>query len=232
MHGGPGFRDYLKPYFEILSNTFECIFYDQVQGPDVKIEDMLAQLDSIVSSASGQVALLGHSWGAILALEYAAKNPSKIAGLALMCTAITEHQWFNEYHQELKNLGLDNAGPEQIFLTPNEAELGVPFLDKSWETFSDETFQSICSSYLDDFDVSPKLQSLKIPIINIFGTKDVRFPLRVTKSFSTYNNNITDFEIKDAGHFPFLSNSGNNQIIKILEINLKSALEKVKISHS
>ena len=153
---------------------------------------MLSQLDRMVGSAAGEVALVGHSWGAVLAIEYASQNPSKISNLVLMSTAVNEHQWFDEYHQELKNLGLDNAGPEQILLTPNEIELGVPFLDKSWETFSDETFQSINSSYLEGFDVSLKLQTLNIPIINIFGSKDV-------------------------GHFPFLLESGRNHILKILK---------------
>ena len=57
---------------------------------------MLSQLDSIVSSISGEVALIGHSWEAALANKLAAKNPSKISVLFLMYTAINEHQWFKD----------------------------------------------------------------------------------------------------------------------------------------
>lgn len=37
LHGGPGFKDYLKDYFVELSNDFECIFYDQSRGNTVGI---------------------------------------------------------------------------------------------------------------------------------------------------------------------------------------------------
>jgi pimeloyl-ACP methyl ester carboxylesterase len=219
LHGGPGFQDYLKPFFEELRDHFECIFYDQVRGPGIRIEDMLSQLDVIVGSATGKVILLGHSWGAILATEYAGRNQSKLAGLVLMSTGLNHQHWKDEYHKELVNLELNDAGPEQIFLTPEELKDGVAFLNSSWLTFSEETFTSINKSYLETYDVTPFLRVLKIPIINIFGEKDVRFPNRVAKSFRLIKSDIVDFQISNVGHFPFLQDIGKEQIFKILKEN-------------
>jgi pimeloyl-ACP methyl ester carboxylesterase len=219
LHGGPGFKDYLKPFFEELNDSFECVFYDQVHGPKIKIEDMISQLDEIVSSISGKIILLGHSWGAVLATEYAGRNQSKLSGLVLMSTGLNHKHWKDEYHKELEDLGLQDAEPEQIFLTPEEIETGETILDKTWDTFSEETFISIKQSYLDNYDVTPLLKSLKIPVISIYGEKDVRFPARVSRTFRSVKNDIVDFQISNAGHFPFLLNVGKMQIYKILKEN-------------
>ena len=39
LHGGPGFKDYLKPYFNPLDSEFKCVFYDQKRGSEVGIEE-------------------------------------------------------------------------------------------------------------------------------------------------------------------------------------------------
>jgi pimeloyl-ACP methyl ester carboxylesterase len=221
LHGGPGFQDYLKPFFKDLEDDFQCIFYDQVSGPEIKIENMLIQLDEIVSSVSGKIILLRHSWGAVLATEYAGRNQSKLSGLVIISTGLSHKHWKDEYYKELENFGLQNAVPEQIFLTPEEVELGETILDKSWETFSEVTFNSIKQSYLENYDVTPLLKLLKIPVISIFGEKDVRFPARVSKTFRSFKSDIIDFQILNAGHFPFLRDAGRKQIHKILREKFK-----------
>ena len=217
LHGGPGFRDYLKPYFEELKDQFNCIFYDQVRGPEINIEDMISQLNEIVCSISGEIILLGHSWGAVLAAEYAGRHQSKLSGLVLISTGLNHKHWKDEYHKELEDLGLNDASLEQIFLTPEEIKEGIPFLNQSELTFSEETFMSINKSYLGTYDVTPYLKTLFIPVINIFGEKDVRFPARIAKNFNEYKSDIINFQIASVGHFPFLQESGREQIHKILK---------------
>ena len=56
----------------------------------------------------------------------------------------------------------------------------------------------------------------KIPVLNIFGEKDVRFSPRVAKTFKNFNDNIQDFQIPDVGHFPFLKDVGRLEIYEIL----------------
>lgn len=217
LHGGPGFQDYLKPFFTSLEDKFNCVFYDQVRGSQTQLEDMLSQLDELVRSLPGKKVLVGHSWGAILATEYAAREQSKLAGLVLISTGLNHKHWKDEYRKELANLGLEDAGPEQIFLAPDEVKKGASFLEQSWQTFSGETFDSINDSYLSNYDVTEKIGTIQIPIINIFGELDVRFPTRITKTFRNYNSKINDFQISKAGHFPFLRTAGRDQIYKILE---------------
>ncbi len=229
LHGGPGFKDYLKPFFTELNDRFDCIFYDQARGPKVVLEDLLSQLDEIVCSLSGKIILLGHSWGGVLAIEYAARNQAKLSGLVLMSTCLCYTHWKDEFNKEKLNLGLVNAGVEKIFLAPDEVKEGKAFLDSTWRTFSEETFASLNKSYIGKFDVTPLLKGLKIPVLNIFGEKDVRCPARVAKTFRLFKEDMIDFQIPDAGHFPFLQNSGRLQIYKILTENCDKNLMGVEM---
>ena len=209
LHGGPGFKDYLSPYFEEFKNYFTTVFYDQLQGSEVKMSDLISQLDEIVSTQTGKIILVGHSWGGVLAAEYALRFEKKISGLVLMCTGLNHKHWYDDFHAEKERLGLNDAPPAEIFLTADEREEGSVFLDKTWETFSGETFDSLEESYIRQFDLTPSLPTLSIPILNIFGEKDVRFPSKVAKT-------LNGVEIAGAGHFPFLRESGRRQILTAL----------------
>ena len=77
LHGGPGFTDYLQPYFDDIFIEHECVFYDQSQGKDIKMSDLIAQLDEQVNNCSSKPILVGHSWGGVLGTEYAKQNKTK-----------------------------------------------------------------------------------------------------------------------------------------------------------
>src|SRR5215216_5977120 len=82
LHGGPDFdHTYLLPELDRLSDAYRLIYYDQrgrgrstkgVQPEDVTIQSDVEDLERLrVCFQLETVALLGHSWGGILALEYA-----------------------------------------------------------------------------------------------------------------------------------------------------------------
>ncbi len=217
LHGGPGFKDYLKPYFTQLEKKFNCIFYDQIRGPKVTIDAQIGELHSLVLKSSQQVILIGHSWGGVLATKYASEHEDKLAGLVLMSTRLNASQWRDEFRAELKNLGLEDASPEEIFLTPAELEVGKPVLDATGESFSEETFDNIFSTYLSNYDLTKEFQNLQIPVLNIFGEKDVRFPKRVAKSLQNLKRDVTELELANTGHFPFLLIENREKIAELIE---------------
>ncbi|HSE32377.1 MAG TPA: alpha/beta hydrolase [Pyrinomonadaceae bacterium] len=95
LHGGPDFdHSYLLPDLDRLSNQFRLIYYDQrgrgksaenVTPDDVTLLSDLNDLDRVRQHFElNSVALLGHSWGAVLALEYALRHPTRVSHLVLM----------------------------------------------------------------------------------------------------------------------------------------------------
>ncbi len=219
LHGGPGFKDYLKPYFTQLEKSFTCIFYDQIRGPEVTIQDQINELQSIVKKSSKKVVLVGHSWGGVLATQYASTYEDHLAGLVLISTGLKASQWRDEFRAELSQLGLEDASLEEIFLTPAELELGKPLLEATGESFSEETFDHLFSTYLSNYDLTEDFQKLQLPVLNIYGDKDVRFPLRVTKSFQKLKKDVIELELPNAGHFPFLLIENRKKIADLIEKN-------------
>ena len=95
LHGGPDFDTrYLLPDFDRFGDLFRLIYYDQrgrgksaggVEPSDVTLASDVADVDLVRAHFKLQsTAVLGHSWGAVLALEYALKNPVRVSHLILM----------------------------------------------------------------------------------------------------------------------------------------------------
>jgi proline-specific peptidase len=95
LHGGPDFdHGYLLPDLDRLKDAFRLIYYDQrgrgrsaegVRPEEVTLASDVADLDRVRQHFQlDSVALLGHSWGAVLALEYALRHPTRVSHLILM----------------------------------------------------------------------------------------------------------------------------------------------------
>jgi proline iminopeptidase len=94
LHGGPG-NDYrsLLP-LEALSDNYQVVFYDQrgtglsprVEDEEITLDIYLNDLDHFVEyyGKGNKVALLGHSWGAMLATAYTGLYPDKVDKLVLV----------------------------------------------------------------------------------------------------------------------------------------------------
>ena len=102
LHGGPDFdHTYLLPELDRLSDSYHLTYYDQrgrgrsadqVQPEDVTIESEIEDLESVRQYFQNEsFVLLGHSWGGVLALEYALRYPDHLSHLILMNPAPVSH---------------------------------------------------------------------------------------------------------------------------------------------
>lgn len=215
LHGGPGFTDYLEPYFQDFNRDFDCHFYDQLQGPKVSFEDLIQQLQGKVQPLSSPI-LVGHSWGAVLAVEFALRFPEQFKGIVTMCAALSSEQWL-DYRKDLVRLNLVNATPDKIFLVPDDGEAGKIFLEQTWATFSEETFNSLSEAYIKNFDLIKRLNEIKKPFVNIYGELDLRTSPRLATALSAFNPMIVNHQIVGASHFPFLQKKHKAKILQILK---------------
>src|SRR5436190_10364558 len=81
LHGGPGaHHDYLLPHFLDLADEFNLVLYDQRGGGRSRTDDPApitwrTHVDDMERVATelgpGWLAVVGYSWGALLALLYA-----------------------------------------------------------------------------------------------------------------------------------------------------------------
>lgn len=95
LHGGPDFDSaYLLPDLDRLGDGLRLFYYDQ-RGRGRSADNVQPQLVTLSSEVEdietvrryfgldGPV-LLGHSWGTVLALEYAVRHPKSVSHLVLM----------------------------------------------------------------------------------------------------------------------------------------------------
>jgi proline iminopeptidase len=95
LHGGPDFdHGYLLPDLDRFADTLRLIYYDQrgrgrsaehVRPEDVTLASDVEDIDRVRRHFRFEApALLGHSWGAVIALEYALRHPTRVSRLILM----------------------------------------------------------------------------------------------------------------------------------------------------
>jgi proline iminopeptidase len=99
VHGGPDFdHEYLLPELDRLAGpAIRVVCYDQrgrgrsfsiADRDPVTIESDVADLDAVRAwTGVEQAAILGHSFGVVLALEYALRHPHRVGHLILLNSA-------------------------------------------------------------------------------------------------------------------------------------------------
>jgi proline iminopeptidase len=130
LHGGPDFdHTYLLPELNRLSDSFHLIYYDQrgrgrsaqgVQPEDVTLESEIADLDAVRQHFGlDSAVLLGHSWGTVLALEYANRHPDRVSALILMNPAPASRDDFLLFAKQAREQSAaDLAQMKAIAATP------------------------------------------------------------------------------------------------------------------
>ena len=114
LHCGPDFdHSYLRPDLDRLADSLRLIYYDQrgrgrsavgVRAEEVTLKSEIADLEAVRQHYQlGVAAVLGHSWGAVLALEYAIRHSNRVSHLLLMNPApasTTDLTFFREHRLE------------------------------------------------------------------------------------------------------------------------------------
>lgn len=88
VHGGPGLWDYLRPLGDLLADFCTVHRYDQrgcghsSPSDDQTLERSVADIEELrIAFGHEQVVLIGHSFGATLALAHAGNHPDRVSAL-------------------------------------------------------------------------------------------------------------------------------------------------------
>ena len=117
LHGGPGSSHYYLEPLEQLANERTVVFYDQLGcGNSERPDDLsLWQKERFVEELGQlrkalhleEVHLLGHSWGAMLAVDYALTKPEGIKSLILASPPLSIPRWLQDMERYRKSLTVD-----------------------------------------------------------------------------------------------------------------------------
>ena len=121
LHGGPDFdHAYLLPELDQLAAHARLVYYDQrgrgrsaigVEPNDVSIASEIADLEAIRRSLGvDAVAILGHSWGGLLAMEYTTRHPDRVTHLVLLSPAPASYDDWTDFRESLRAM----RGPADV----------------------------------------------------------------------------------------------------------------------
>ncbi|MBI2421035.1 MAG: proline iminopeptidase-family hydrolase, partial [Candidatus Levybacteria bacterium] len=209
FHGGPGYpHDYLEP-LEDLANEREVVFYDQLGCGNSQrtkdksfwtVEYFVRELSEIVKKLYlKQYHILGHSWGAGLAVAFAITKPNGLKSLILSDPYISTPQWNKDARRLIKRLPKniqealekDETKSKEYKEASDEYYYQFVFRLKqypvaviksnnkmSWEIYNymwgAKEFKITAS--LKNFDLSEKLSEIKVPSLFLCGRFDEATP--------------------------------------------------------
>jgi proline iminopeptidase len=231
LHGGPGaHHDYLLPGFDRLAHGRTLIYYDQRGGGrspvsrDVPVgwREQVADLEALREQwGLQQLAIVGYSWGGLLALLYALEHPDRVSHLALVSPAPCWRAARAEFEArfaarsaapriadlraEVMSSGLKERDPDAYRRRMFELSVAGYFHDpgkvRDLTPFrvTGRTQQEVWES-LGDFDLRPRLGSLRVPAVVLHGDDD---PIPVESARTLANGLGAPFHLlADCGHAP------------------------------
>jgi proline iminopeptidase len=240
VHGGPGMdHTYLLPGMLGLSRRHRVIYYDQrgsgrtqgdVSAATVSFDHFLSDIDAIIDSLKlGKPTLLGHSWGGLVAMRYAAKRPDRLRALVLMNTVEPGRRYAAESARMLraKQTTEDTAEISRLARTPelqrrDTSAVNAIFRVMFRSTFADRTLADRLVLSLDprtarnmgaiathvmgslgSTDVWSEIASIKVPTLIVQGEADA-MPLAMLRELSRTIPQAELRVISGAGHFPYI----------------------------
>lgn len=240
LHGGPGMDSrYLLPAAGLasglvdLATEYRVITYDQ-RGcgssgtPDIArplaLSHHVADIERLRSALGlGPIALLGHSFGTVLAFLYALGHPTALTHLVILGGA-PDRTFIGGYRNAIENdlpvdtrrrLGEIESAPltdesfrERFLLARSLYFKASPDPDTIEALFPPGSFSAeVNRSVADDlqtYDLKPALPNIRTPALVIYGEKDrvVQPSYQLQFRGSLLSARFVSF--MDSGHFPFL----------------------------
>lgn len=123
LHGGPGLWDYLEPVAGMLDDLTTTYRYDQracgrsTGNPPYDVATAVSDLETLREHWQlPQWIVLGHSWGATLALAYCLTYPSRVCALIYISgTGVNDLSWKAE--QKVNQAALLTSDEQQQLAT-------------------------------------------------------------------------------------------------------------------
>lgn len=240
VHGGPGAPGYLAPVARELADSFRVLEPFQ-RGSDVEpltVARHVEDLHDLLASRGDPEppAVIGHSWGAMLALAHAAEYPEDLRSLVLIgCGTFDEASRRRLTETRDARMGVDlRRRIEQLHLEvpdPDErlrmtGELILPAY--SFDLASRELELDACDARahheswddmmrLQNEDVYPSaFASIRVPVLMLHGAHDPHPGAWIRASLEPYVLQLEYREWERCGHYPWLERSSREELFAVL----------------
>jgi pimeloyl-ACP methyl ester carboxylesterase len=239
LHGGPGAPGYMAPLARGLAGSFQVFEPFQRGSGDepLTVACHVADLHELVR-AYGEVrpALVGHSWGAMLALAYAAAHPGCASSLVLIgcgtfdplararLHATREARTDDGLRQRMERLAEEIPDADQRLgvlgalmmhidsydLVAVEQEMVACDARAHQETWEDMLRLQAQGIYPAEFS------AIQAPVIMLHGAVDPHPGQMIRASLAAYLPHLEYREWERCGHYPWLERAARAEFLAVL----------------
>jgi pimeloyl-ACP methyl ester carboxylesterase len=228
LHGGPGVSGYLAPLARRLGEMFRVLEPMQRGSGEVPltVARHVQDLAELIHArcARTRPALVGHSWGAMLALAYAAAHPSDVGALALIgcgtfdpvargrLQATIDERLRGEPRRRIDRVRAEIADPDERLKTIGELLLPAYSYDLASITqpvetcdarAHEETWEDMVR--LQDAGVYPAaFAAIEVPVLMLHGAADPHPGRLIRAGLEPYLPQLAYREWAHCGHYPWL----------------------------
>lgn len=263
IHGGPGLsQSYLQPHLNDLAKQFRLIYYDQrasgrssgrLDSTQVNMRLFVEDIEAIRKSLQlGNICILAHSWGSLLAIQYATQYPEHTNGLILSNPISLKSGEFDaETSQELKKRTTSKDSVARAAILQSDAfkkgdlaaytqllqlSFKPSFAEKKNikklnlqlppDYLAKRKILFYMSKDLTNYYYYGMLPLITCPVLVIHGAADA-IPLAVSEKIRNGLLHARLEIIKKAGHFPFIEK--RKEYAGIVDVFLQAIQKNTKL---
>jgi len=239
VHGGPGLdHAYLRPGLDALANRNTVVYYDQrgTGRSTAELVESAINLDTFVDDIDAlrqvlgyeRVSVLGHSFGVLIAIEYAARHPENVRALILMNPVEPGSRFAEQTAQRQRSRVTVADSTELADLTSSEgfaardpATLSQVYRVAFRQAFRDrdlidqldldlasstakngQDVAALLGASFGTVDWWDRLPGIEVPTLVLHGRYDTP-PVQMSRELAEAFPDGS-FEVLNSGHFPYL----------------------------
>lgn len=214
LHGGPGSNQQYLIGLKALATQNPVILYDQSgcgksttndpEFDDYNLQYYVDELKQFINNLGYEkIILLGHSWGAMLAVAYILENPAKVQSLILSGACLSSPMWVADCKKLAQSLspelyeimakheaGSTTNDPEYVAAVdefyanffcrvspwPTDLEVAISNINRKIYGKMWGNYETCATGNLKDVDLVPGLAKITVPTLFISGEYDTATP--------------------------------------------------------
>jgi pimeloyl-ACP methyl ester carboxylesterase len=244
LHGGPGTPGEMAPVARRLARTHGVL--EPLQTEPGLEEQLQALKDALLAEADLPVRLVGHSWGAMLAFIFTARNPSMVDRLIMVSSAVFADSYAADVFRTRAGRLTAEETEEVSGLLRALGDPCVPDKDRVFAelgTYIRRADSLDLLSYKDEvtdyrYDVYERVWGdaaglrssggllelagkIRCPVVAIHGDYDPHPAAGVIKPLSPVLKDLRFILLEECGHEPWLERRAHREFFDVLERELR-----------
>lgn len=219
LHGLGGSSNFFQPLVDAFAATHKIIRLDwaglgrtrltKINGK-ITIPGYVKDLEKLFEALqiNDPVVLIGHSLGSVVAMQYAAKHPTKVGGLVLIGPGRSRAQipaakaFTLGMAKNARELGMANMADGTVAknVAPSSLSVVRAFVREVIAAQDGEGYAQVCEAACDDTHVDPVYSDITAKTVVIAGDQDLIAPEEQCRAIQALIGDNAAFKLVHSGH--------------------------------